>query len=52
MHNNIELKLEREAMKYYIDKTSKYLYADIIIDEFINFLKESINEQLGGFQEG
>ena len=49
---NKELKLEPEALAYYIHKCHNYLYPDIIIDDLINALKPVINKQLNGFQEG
>jgi hypothetical protein len=41
-----------EALNYLIEKSSKYLYADIIVDDLIQAIKPSINEQLGGMHEG
>jgi hypothetical protein len=32
-----------EALNYLIDKSSKYLYADIIVDDFIQAVKPTIS---------
>jgi hypothetical protein len=50
--SNKEIKLESEALNYFIFKCSNYLYCDIIVDDLIQAVKPSINEQLGKFAEG
>lgn len=49
---NKEVKLEVEAINYYIHKAHNYLYPDIIIDDLMNALKPAIQKQLNGFHEG
>jgi hypothetical protein len=39
-------------LSYLIEKSSKYLYADIIVDDLIEALKPGIYEQLGGIYDG
>jgi hypothetical protein len=44
-----ELKLEGEALDYFISKSSNYLYGDVIIEDLISYLKPFITDQLGSF---
>ena len=47
-----ELKLEGETLEYFISKSAKFLYGDIVVEELINLLKGTIIEQLGALLEG
>lgn len=47
-----ELKLEAEALAYFINRGAQFLYADIVVEELINLLRGSIVEQLGMLLEG
>lgn len=46
------MKLENEALSYFISKGATYLYSDIHVDDFIHYLKGPIADQLGTFIEG